>query len=405
MSSQAICLVVKIKLSSDLVTIPLDYYLEDLTSNDDRFSLEVPYWRYGISGAPLNILTVSSKCGSVYLFGGHEVFIGIKQIFGSQYLTIKRTYINLRRHSMVFFKFSVWTIDITPATNLPASYFNGFYLDISTQYYNCFSTTMASNQCGNSALADTNITILGVQQHSASNFILPIVSSSFIFDSSQAIGIRDVRITFSLNSQASTVPCIRSDVPLTMGCADPICSCLEGQYLDSMVLVCKSCHWSCEECFGPGEQDCYSCSQTYGTSYNGTHCIACDTSCATCSFKIPNQCLSCRKGYLLTLDNKCVSTSASPSNFIQTIPKMFCETPNDPTKINYWHTNCQLLCSSRTPQWSTQVDYVTQKCNSCNPSFSSSWSTACVSTCKLIFASPELVATTSATICKGTILF
>ena len=102
-------------------------------------------------------------------------------------------------------------------------------------------------------------------------------------------------------------------------------ACQLGLYASDS--VCSRCHSSCEECFGPGSNECLACNYDKmlylengeggsciskgtctKTSYaNGALCAdnsgACATGCATCFSNSPFQCRSCNAGYQYLPEN------------------------------------------------------------------------------------------------------
>lgn len=160
---------------------------------------------------------------------------------------------------------------------------------------------------------------------------------------------------------------------------------------------------SCEECFGPTAQDCYSCSFKEGSSYNGTHCVTCGPNCVTCSGVNPNHCLTCDKGFLLSNTNTCININQCSYSLIPAaLPSLFCEIPCDPSKFSHGPISCQVLCDSYTPSWSSLVDFAVQQCGSCNQDLSSAWSTTCTSVCNVLFTTAEFIPTyTASSICRG----
>ncbi|KAL4480169.1 hypothetical protein ABPG74_020685 [Tetrahymena malaccensis] len=99
-------------------------------------------------------------------------------------------------------------------------------------------------------------------------------------------------------------------------------SCSKNEYMDN-IGICRLCYKSCNECKGPLESDCISCTNKLvfqptlkkcaqceeGQFYNENinNCDYCDYTCLICSGKKDNECILCQVGLQLSpISNKCL---------------------------------------------------------------------------------------------------
>ena len=102
------------------------------------------------------------------------------------------------------------------------------------------------------------------------------------------------------------------------------CVCIQGYGRKDKADKCVQCHFSCDTCSGPDENDCMSCregnmltgpapaqckcnNKTYpNTTVN--NCVKCHTSCFNCIGSLATQCTECTESAVLKGDppNKCV---------------------------------------------------------------------------------------------------
>ena len=103
------------------------------------------------------------------------------------------------------------------------------------------------------------------------------------------------------------------DQTLTRGTCYP--SCYYGQYRafnGSGDSTCEYCHAACRACYGPSDDECFTCSlgrvlyndQCVDTCPNGTYpysdsCQSCSYSCKTCYGSYSDECTSCEDGKFL----------------------------------------------------------------------------------------------------------
>ncbi|KAL4454000.1 hypothetical protein ABPG74_003883 [Tetrahymena malaccensis] len=167
------------------------------------------------------------------------------------------------------------------------------------------------------------------------------------------------------------------------------CICINGYYENQQTGLCEKCHYSCQECFGNGENQCSKCDELnskrklnennqckctlsyheidqkceaekqvlcdltcqicdqennqicnkckadVGLQYDSTNkkcvcnsgwyfnkqkgaCLQCDQNCETCE-QNSNQCLTCKTGKQLNIQNKQCETVVFPSNIPKTV--------------------------------------------------------------------------------------
>ncbi|EAS04000.3 EGF-like domain protein (macronuclear) [Tetrahymena thermophila SB210] len=179
----------------------------------------------------------------------------------------------------------------------------------------------------------------------------------------------------------------------------PHCDCNTGYYNVPGDSNCKKCHYSCDQCIGPGINDCLSCPTgriSYYPSKNmGFQCICpsnqydkigdptcydCKISCLTCKGPNDNDCLTCpdpnmqlvngqcqcKTGYYSPTDNQCLPCHHSCATCTGTSDHE-CLTCSDTTRIydiatktcpcipNYYDNSPSPICS--------QCHYTCQSCH------------------------------------------
>ncbi|XP_013794564.2 extracellular matrix protein FRAS1-like [Limulus polyphemus] len=123
--------------------------------------------------------------------------------------------------------------------------------------------------------------------------------------------------------------CLEEDPNYCLACKDQsklleegycVFACSQGYFQDSLGY-CQSCHTSCHECFGEGEDQCLTCQS--GLIFKARHCvtreecgpshtisngvcIACHSSCKNCRGPSEYDCLSCFHNSYLLMNGQCV---------------------------------------------------------------------------------------------------
>ncbi|KAL4442387.1 hypothetical protein ABPG74_005728 [Tetrahymena malaccensis] len=104
----------------------------------------------------------------------------------------------------------------------------------------------------------------------------------------------------------------------------PKCDCKFGYYSVPGDPICKKCHYSCDQCTGPGINDCLTCPAgriQYHVSKNvsfqcicpsnsfdqigSPSCVSCDVSCSTCKGSTSSDCLTCPDPNMQLVQGKC----------------------------------------------------------------------------------------------------
>ncbi|KAL4480115.1 hypothetical protein ABPG74_020631 [Tetrahymena malaccensis] len=85
--------------------------------------------------------------------------------------------------------------------------------------------------------------------------------------------------------------------------------CQSQQYLSSQ-NQCVGCDKSCQECSGPGNNNCTQCSTNQFLDSNNS-CQVCDQSCNQCTDSGPTNCVQCSTNYYLDEKNSCVKCDGS----------------------------------------------------------------------------------------------
>ena len=87
--------------------------------------------------------------------------------------------------------------------------------------------------------------------------------------------------------------------------------CSAGYFFDTGKRTCLKCSSSCEDCYGPGSDNCLACKAAYFWSYSfvlvGNSCVLCPNYCKYCWPNSENfyVCLSCIEGLVL-YNGQCV---------------------------------------------------------------------------------------------------
>ncbi|KAL4451057.1 hypothetical protein ABPG74_021379, partial [Tetrahymena malaccensis] len=127
-------------------------------------------------------------------------------------------------------------------------------------------------------------------------------------------------------------------------------SCQKGFYLENN--ICKSCHQSCQECSGPNNSQCLSCSsdRNFYVDQKNSNSYCCYGQCLSCSGDGYDQCVSCPPERQL-IQNQCICKKGTCENQSkQCIPSdVVCSSPS------------LLLCQSKQ-----YFDYDLGSCQDCH---------------------------------------
>jgi hypothetical protein len=213
---------------------------------------------------------------------------------------VQRSYSNLPPHSIVYLTIRLFIIDSWDADDY-------FQIYIGSSYYYVYNFPWAgSDVCGNSWADRGPMTILIKEVHSASSITLTIYNRADEGSTNEAIGIRDVSITFKNNSgsEGNSFYIQDSQSYPGSGIFSGSIGCSTSQYYNG--AACTSCHTSCYSCWGPDTTNCYRCKDGY--FYTSGFCRPCDLSCRTCSDSTSTSCTSCYGSNYLYQDGSCRST-------------------------------------------------------------------------------------------------
>jgi len=168
-------------------------------------------------------------------------------------------------------------------------------------------------------------------------------------------------------------------------------SCPAGYFTDQD-LVCGSCHMSCQDCYGPGSNQCISCNTNKGLMFADGECLescptkfyqtkpcpscaatceSCSDSCDSCKGPGAANCTSCSTDKVLE-DGVC--KSCEDGFFLQTMkPKL--QTSVEFQVSEYQCTACHSSCATCSGPDQNQ-------CTSCSGSLQyDSWAGTCVPCC------------------------
>jgi len=273
-------------------------------------------------------------CNNVYFLGGTEVFAS-----NGDY--IQRTYENLPSHNTVAYYIKIILVDLWMNNDQVNVLINGYEVGFQSNMDNINS--YGSYACGNSSLAELEITSYGYVPHTASSLVITITNKRTTATVNGTILFSDINLMFKTMSTAPTVNVNYSYpiVPITSYTGYPTCT--YATYYDSTSSSCKSCDSGCDYCYGGTSADCFKCAS--GKFYNGTHCTSCDSSCAICHGITNTTCDYCVPPYYF-LDDSCVSCD---SPFVQSYEYFgYCSYPCQSSgEYLYSDGSCYTTCDSR----------------------------------------------------------
>ena len=190
--------------------------------------------------------------------------------YGRYFRTI---YNGLPSHSMIYFQISFTLISSWD----PNSDHFGVNFD-SKEFIG--STTINSTYlrtqryCGYSGYGNSNVLMNGKFLHAESSVTLKIVSFLNTDSDDESFGFRDILLYFVTNPPNTTeYACHPYNAYTSLATLSSYCPCPQGQYWNPSTNQCVSCHYLCQNCFGPGPNQCIACNTS--AMFNGVECIDC----------------------------------------------------------------------------------------------------------------------------------
>ncbi|XP_036436898.1 proprotein convertase subtilisin/kexin type 5 [Colossoma macropomum] len=106
--------------------------------------------------------------------------------------------------------------------------------------------------------------------------------------------------------------------------------CPGGFFENTEQGICVHCHSDCEQCDGPGPNDCVTCTDPVSTLHNRAcvspcpshtfmdsrsgQCMVCHSTCRTCSGPLDTDCSSCTDGLMTDIHGRCATPTTCPSH-------------------------------------------------------------------------------------------
>ena len=246
-----------------------------------------------------NGATKVQQCGS----GSTNYYLGGTEVFANNGDSITRTYENLPSHSMVSFSMRILLVDSWTISDRVSVLVGGYEVGFTNPL--TYINSYGSYRCGNSSLADLEITSYGLIYHTASTLTIKVTNKRVSPTSNGTILFNNINLFFT--SSVSTSLTATFSYPLTYISAYSYPYCWLATYYYSSTYGCQYCSSACEYCYGPYNYQCYKCASGY--YYDGYACVPCYSTCRICHGTAYTQCDYCTGSYYL-IDNQCVSCNA-----------------------------------------------------------------------------------------------
>ena len=188
--------------------------------------------------------------------------------YGQYFQTI---YHGLPSHSMIYFQISFTlmnSFDIN-SDHFGVNFDSRAFIGSTTKTY-----YQTQTYCGNAGSGNPDILMNGKVLHTKSSVTLKIVSFLDTNSDDEAFGFRDILLYFVTNPPNTTeYACHPYNAHTSLATLSSYCSCSQSQYWSSSTNQCTSCHYLCQNCFGPGPSQCIACITS--ATFNGIECIDC----------------------------------------------------------------------------------------------------------------------------------
>ena len=159
--------------------------------------------------------------------------------------------------------------------------------------------------CETSSSLAAEIRVSGQIAHSGSSLGLTIVSNLNHPPREASFGFRDINFIFRQTTQTLPISTAVEGVQSIPTNPLPASACPTGQYESPAGSgECRTCHTSCDICYGPSNQQCVQCAP--GFSYNGKACIRCHQFCSQCFGEGQDECTGCTLENYLFGSNTCL---------------------------------------------------------------------------------------------------
>jgi len=267
------------------------YQIKDLVLTGSNFISEVASWN--IPPASISSPQRYYICNGTYILGGFGVTLA-GAIF-------KKTYKNLKPHSMIYFSINFWLIDSWDAGDTFSIKFDNTRLEF---WDDITFDDFQPDVCGLAAFSDLPyLQIVGKVPHDQPTLTIQVLSQLDQPSSDESIGFRDVTFHFFDNPVLISAPSYCGNFTLA---SDLTCDCPMDEYSDGYGGCGGSCRIECQSCFGPTASECFACND--GFWFNGVSCEPCHSSCKTCYGRENGECSTCQDGKLLYLNNTCLDS-------------------------------------------------------------------------------------------------
>ena len=295
--------------------------------------------------------TKVQQCGS----GSTNYYLGGTEVFANNGDSITRTYENLPSHSMVSFSMRILLVDSWTISDRVSVLVGGYEVGFTNPL--TYINSYGSYRCGNSSLADLEITSYGIIYHTASTLTIKVTNKRVSPTSNGTILFNKINLFFTSSVSASLTATFSYPLTYISAYASYYPYCRLSTYYYSSTYGCQSCSYACEYCYGPYNYQCYKCASGY--YYDGSACVPCYSTCKICHGTAYTQCDYCTGSYYL-MDNQCI-TCDSPfvksSQYFET-----CQYPCLSGEYLYSDGSCHTTCDSRFTS-TTKYSYLYAVCN------------------------------------------
>ena len=293
--------------------------------------MDTPAWR---ASSYVSSPTIETFCYDKQLLGGFNILGGYPQT--GQYF--ERTYTGLAPHSFIRYVFNIYILDTWDGHYDRFAYsFDG----VEVTGWGFDLGDYSTNYCGTTYQDLINMKVYGTIPHTASSVTFRMIAYLDEPSNNESFGFRDLYLLLDGNLNTGSRQVAYASITLYSGKQTP---CADGTYFNG--ASCSACHSYCQNCYGPGQGDCYSCK--YGTSgWDGNKCVACDGSCITCFGTASNQCGQCVSGYYyFSWTTQCFLRCPWPlKTSVATCFGGQCTSPCAKDQYVYWDSSCSSTCA------------------------------------------------------------
>ena len=272
----------------------MDIYSDDVTF----MSNGATDWK--IQGLINSNAPVAQACGSAKILGGPGIV--------SPSASFEVTYRDIGPHTVIYYSMPVIVVDNWATGDTITLYIDQHPVNTWEPAQALSSSNEGEPLCGSNIKDDWSIYV-GKLDHTATSVTIKFSSQITSNTINKWFGIRALRLIFAqktLNDfeEAGVISLYANNIPSMRPCK------IQTYQDPSNPSICLPCDTGCKNCFGPGPDQCYGCSDGY--FYNGIKCALCSSHCTACSGSGKTQCTWCSASYTLFWDNSCRTGCVSP---------------------------------------------------------------------------------------------